>query len=86
MELVRAGSTSCFDLCCGALPCTCLPDSRAASPQVHIESGESVWSIEAPKGTFSSAWHPSRLLLAFAGSGEKERGGYISLFGMPDSA
>ena len=48
------------------VPCRCL--------QTYIETGDVVHKIETPDGTFSVAWHPTQLLLAFAGD-EKARDG-----------
>ena len=55
----------------------------------HVETGDVVHSIDTPDGTFTVAWHPSQLLLAFAGdehTGRDRRdAGTIRLFGQPAS-
>jgi THO complex subunit 3 len=53
----------------------------------YVETGEVVHQIATPSGSFTLAWHPNQLLLAFAG-GEKSRegsAGIVRLFGHPKS-
>jgi len=56
----------------------------------YIETGDVVHKIETPDGTFSVAWHPTQLLLAFAGDEKARDGdraaGTIRLFGVAEKS
>eukprot|EP00051_Salpingoeca_urceolata_P032709 m.16984 g.16984 ORF g.16984 m.16984 type:complete len:168 (+) comp5366_c0_seq1:124-627(+) len=53
-----------------------------------VDTGEKIHQISAESGAFTLAWHPSQMVLAYAGD-EKDRehraAGLISLFGVPSS-
>lgn len=51
----------------------------------YVESGETIHKVPCPDGTFCVAWHPSSLVLAYAGEEKDMSGrdaGMISLFGI----
>eukprot|EP00039_Didymoeca_costata_P028334 m.20708 g.20708 ORF g.20708 m.20708 type:complete len:323 (+) comp6926_c0_seq1:203-1171(+) len=51
---------------------------------IHVDTGEVLHSIDANDGTFSVAWHPKKVLLAFAGDEKGSRNsGSVRLFGQP---